>query len=159
MVKRHARLFALACLAVAVLPSHAADSWMRAQVEALPVFVRQVLPCGQWQEAGRQGTYRVVEANVHESAGSELYVQWVTEPLQGEASRTTRTLAFPELNDDHRQYRFDSLQCRSRGAGIEITVKARYEHDEDDRLHTFAVRVEPGGSYRMTEAGARRGRK
>lgn len=159
MVKRHARLFALACLAVPVLPSHAAGSWMRAQVEALPVFVRQVLPCGQWQEADRQGTYRMVEANVHEGAGSALYVQWVTDPLQGEASRTTKTLAFPELNDDHRQYRFDSLQCRSRGAAIEITVKARYEHDEDDRLHTFTVRVEPGGSYRVTETGARRGRK
>ncbi|MDE5152332.1 hypothetical protein PYL79_21885, partial [Paenibacillus larvae subsp. larvae] len=104
MVSPHARLFALACMALAVLPSHAADSWMRAQVEALPAFVRQVLPCGQWQEAGRQGTYRVVEANVHEGAGSELYVQWVTDPLQGEASRTTKTLAFPELNDDHRQY-------------------------------------------------------
>jgi hypothetical protein len=159
MVKRHARLFTLACLTAVLSSAHAADSWMRAQVEALPVFVRQVLPCGQWQEAGRQGTYRVVEANVHESAGSELYVQWVTEPLQGEASRTTRTLAFPELNDDHRQYRFDSLQCRSRGAAIEITVKARYEHDEDDRLRTFTVRVQPGGSYRVAEAGARRGRK
>ncbi len=159
MGKRHARLFALACLAVAVLPSHAADSWMRAQVEALPVFVRQVLPCGQWQEAARQGTYRVVEANVHEGAGSELYVQWVTEPLQGDPSRVTKTIAFPELNDDHRQYRFDSLQCRSRGAAIEITVKARYEHDEDDRLRTFTVRVQPGGSYRVAEAGARRGRK
>ncbi|AVS75772.1 hypothetical protein [Paracidovorax cattleyae] len=158
MVKRHAILLALAGFAAVPASTHAAESWMRAQVEALPASVRQVLPCGQWTEASRQGTYRVVEANVNEGAGSELYVQWVTDPLQGEPSRVTKTVAFSELNDDHSQYRFESVQCRARGAAIEITVKARYEHDEDDRLRTFNVRVEPGGGYRVNEAGARKRR-
>lgn len=158
MVKRHARLFTLACLTAGLSSAHAADSWMRAQVEALPASVRQVLPCGQWTQASRQGTYRVVEANVNEGAGSELYVQWVTDPLQGDPSRVTKTVAFSELNDDRSQYRFESVQCRARGAAIEITVKARYEHDEDDRLRTFNVRVEPEGGYRVNEAGARKRR-
>ncbi|WCM93865.1 hypothetical protein M5C99_03810 [Acidovorax sp. NCPPB 2350] len=152
-------LGALAGAVAALSTAHAADSWMRPQVEALPAFVRQVLPCGQWTQGERQGSWRVVNADVHEGAGSELYVQWLTDPLQGEPSRITKTLAFPELNDDHRQYRFESLQCRAAGAAIEITVKARYEHDEDDRLRTFTVRVEPGGGYRVRESGARRGPK
>ncbi|BFO57494.1 hypothetical protein [Acidovorax sacchari] len=159
MVKRHATLLALACFAALPAATRAAESWMRAQVEALPASVRQVLPCGQWAEASRQGTYRVVEANVNEGAGSELYVQWVSDPLQGDPSRITKTVAFPELNDDHSQYRFESVQCRARGAAIEITVKARYEHDEDDRLRTFSVRVEPGGSYRLLETPVRRNRR
>lgn len=159
MVRRPTKQLFFAALVIAFPMAHAADSWMRPQVETLPAAIRQVLACGQWTQASRQGSYRVVEANVHEDAGSELYVQWVTDPLQGDPSRVTRTLAFPELNDDHGQYRFDSVQCRARGGAIEVTVKARYEHDEDDRLRTFTVRVEPGGTYRVSETGARRGRK
>lgn len=130
--------------------ANASDSLLKAQVESLPILVQKVETCGAWTQADRAGYYRVVVVDVHEGAGSEIYVQWLTQPTQEARSELVRTLAFPELNDDHSQYAIQEMRCRKVGSGIEIAIKAQYEHDTVEKTHAIRVLVKAAGTYAIS---------
>lgn len=92
----------------------------------------------------------MVVVDVHEGAGSEIYVQWLTQPTQEARSELVRTLAFPELNDDHSQYAIQEMRCRKVGSGIEIAIKAQYEHDTVEKTHAIRVLVKAAGTYAIS---------
>lgn len=155
MVKR---LALLACLALP-LGASPADSLLRSQVESLPIHVQKVETCGAWTQADRAGYYRVVVVDVHEGAGSEIYVQWIAQPTHERRSELVRPLAFPELNDDHSQYAIQEMRCKKVGSGIEIAIKAQYEYDTVEKTHAIRVLVKAAGSYAisgMARSGKRR---
>lgn len=130
--------------------ANASDSLLKAQVESLPIHVQKVETCGAWSQADRAGYYRVVVVDVHEGAGSEIYVQWLTQPTQERRPELVRTLAFPELNDDHSQYAIQEMRCRKVGSGIEIAIKAQYEHDTVEKTHAIRVLVKAAGTYAIS---------
>lgn len=130
--------------------ANASDSLLKAQVESLPILVQKVETCGAWTQADRAGYYRVVVVDVHEGAGSEIYVQWLTQPTQERRPELVRTLAFPELNDDHSQYAIQEMRCRKVGSGIEIAIKAQYEHDTVEKTHAIRVLVKAAGTYAIS---------
>ncbi|WCM87674.1 hypothetical protein [Acidovorax sp. NCPPB 3576] len=130
--------------------ANASDSLLKAQVESLPIHVQKVETCGAWTQADRAGYYRVVVVDVHEGAGSEIYVQWIAQPTHERRSELVRTLAFPELNDDHSQYAIQEMRCKKVGSGIEIAIKAQYEHDTVDKTHAIRVLVKAAGTYAIS---------
>ncbi|GKS92859.1 hypothetical protein [Acidovorax sp. SUPP2825] len=142
----------IALMAFLALPlgATASESLLTRQVESLPLSVQKVETCGAWTQADRAGYYRVVVVDVHEGAGSEIYVQWLTQPTQERRSELVRTLAFPELNDDHSQYAIQAMRCRKVGSGIEIAIKAQYEHDTVEKTHAIRVLVKAAGTYAIS---------
>ncbi|GKS84892.1 hypothetical protein AVMA1855_12090 [Acidovorax sp. SUPP1855] len=142
----------IALMAFLALPlgATASESLLTRQVESLPLSVQKVETCGAWTQADRAGYYRVVVVDVHEGAGSEIYVQWLTQPTQERRSELVRTLAFPELNDDHSQYAIQEMRCRKVGSGIEIAIKAQYEHDTVEKTHAIRVLVKAAGTYAIS---------
>jgi len=145
--------FILVALLALPLCANASDSLLKAQVESIPVYVQKVETCGAWTRGEQTGYYRVVVVDVNEGGGSEIYVQWLTYPTQGRKPEVVRTLAFPELNDDHSQYTIQSMRCKKAGSGIEIAIQAQYEHDTVDRTHAIRVRVKAAGTYAISGIG------
>lgn len=142
----------IALMAFLALPlgATASESLLTRQMESLPLSVQKVETCGAWSQADRAGYYRVVVVDVHEGAGSEIYVQWLTQPTQERRPELVRTLAFPELNDDHSQYAIQEMRCRKVGSGIEIAIKAQYEHDTVEKTHAIRVLVKAAGTYAIS---------
>lgn len=120
-------------------------------VQKLPVEIRTVTTCGEWEYEGKSGYYRLVIGDVYHGAGTEVYVQWVIAPTQDKSQEVLTTLAFPELNDDHAQYYFETAECLKVGRNQHIKLKGSYEHDEVDREHEITIRLINVGRYELRE--------
>ena len=129
----------------------ASENFMLTPVENLPLSIRQVSRCGAWQEGGRSGYFRVVVGDVAEGAGSELYIQVVTDAGQETPSSLVRTIPVSELNDDHAQYYFKSVECVKAGRFYQVNVRALYEHDDVERTHYFSIRLVEADRYQFLE--------
>lgn len=158
MVRKAVLIFFL--LASVAKPLLALESIQLDKASALPVEFRLVTSCGQWHAGGKQGYYRLVVADVYGGAGSELYVQWIEQATQETPPAVVKTLAFPELNDDHRQYDFRTVECARKGGAPYVRATATYEHDETDKTHEIWIRLVDIGRYQLSEtvrpAGATR---
>jgi desulfoferrodoxin (superoxide reductase-like protein) len=120
-------------------------------VATLPIEYRIVKRCGQWQAGDRMGYYRVIVGDVYHGAGSELYVQWIEEATQEKPAVLVKTLGFAELNDDHGQYDFESVDCEQRSGRTTIRARATYEHDEPDQVRDISIQLLDIGKYRLTQ--------
>ena len=121
------------------------------KVQALRIEVRSVKSCGTWEVDGRSGHYRLVIADVYNGAGSELYVQWVIDATQEKAAVVLQTVPIRELNDDHSQYDFLSVDCERKGKASYVRARAHFEHDERPKVHVFAIRLLGVGRYELKE--------
>lgn len=120
-------------------------------VQALPLNYRIIKTCGDWKVKNTHGYYRLVVADVDDGAGSEVYVQWITNPTSEQKSKLIKTLAFSELNNDHSQYLVQTATCEKRGGFVNVTIKASYEHDEKDLVHHFSIKLIDIGKYELRE--------
>lgn len=150
MVKRF--LPVLWLLAAIGQPAHAIESMLLDRVAALPIEYRLVKSCGSWQADGKEGYYRIIVGDVYDGAGSEIYVQWIEQATQEKHASLIRTLAFPELNNDHQQYYFLSVECEKKGRHTYVKAKATYEHDEADEVHGISIRLLDIGRYELSRS-------
>ncbi|MCK6422732.1 MAG: hypothetical protein L6Q73_17740 [Aquabacterium sp.] len=139
-----------AVTAALTLPAQAAQSILVDQVAGLSVVWRSVQRCGAWKADGRAGYFRVIVGDVSDGAGSELYVQRVAHATQQQGPVVVGTASISELNDDHAQYDFQSVECRREGRSTLVQVVATFEHDEDDRRHLIALRLTDAGQYKLS---------
>ena len=72
----------------------AAESLQFDKVSALPLEFRLLKSCGSWQADGKRGYYRIIVADVHDGAGSELYVQWIAQATQDAHPVVVKPLGF-----------------------------------------------------------------
>lgn len=122
----------------------------------LPTSIKQITRCGTWQRDNQSGYVQLVLGEVNSGAGTELYVQWISDPMQeDEPAKLVRTIGFPELNDDHAQYYFTSIECFTKQKIIHIKVSGQFEHDEDNRTHHFLIKLVDVGRYQLTEVAPR----
>jgi hypothetical protein len=119
-------------------------------VNKLPVELSLVKNCGSWEAGGKHGDYRMIVADVYNGVGNELYVQWI-ETKAGSSRHLLTTLAFPELNNDHAQYAFESVSCGEKGKRVSIEIKASFEHDEDGEVHDISIELIDIGKYRLVD--------
>jgi hypothetical protein len=119
-------------------------------VNKLPVELSLVKTCGSWQADGKHGDYRMIVADVYNGVGNELYVQWIEAKVDSSRHLLT-TLAFPELNNDHAQYTFESVSCREKGNRVSIEIKASFEHDENGEVHDILIELIDVGKYRLVD--------
>ncbi|MFC5472463.1 hypothetical protein [Paraherbaspirillum soli] len=126
-------------------------SSLLSKAEKLPIEMRIVRNCGNWQYGNKNGYYRLIIGDVYDGAGSEIYVQWITNPTQEKKSELIKTLAFPELNDDHAQYYFKSVDCKKIGKSTYVKLKALLEHDQIDKVHNISIKLIDIGSYKIIE--------
>ena len=145
-------------LAMFLAPCQAVQSQLATQVEELAVGWRIVKRCGSWQAQGRDGHYRIVVGDVYDGAGSELYVQWVTQATQEQSAVVVKTVSIAELNDDHNQYDVESVDCLGRGRSTWVRVRATQEHDEGRRWRDITIRLRDGGGYSLDQVVRRSGR-
>lgn len=129
--------------------AHADQSSLLGTVAKLPIEIRTVTTCGAWKYKGQSGHYRLIVGDVYQGAGTEVYVQWVIAPTQDKSQEVLTTLAFPELNDDHAQYYFDTAECLKIGKSYYIKLRGSYEHDEDDKRHEILIRLIDVGRYEV----------
>jgi hypothetical protein len=119
--------------------------------EHLPVSIREVKRCGTWQSKDQQGYYRILVGDVYDGAGSELYIQLVTDPGQNEPSKIIKTIPISELNNDHAQYYFQSVECVSSRKATNIIVNTLFEHDEKEKNHQFSITMIDVDRYQLIE--------
>ncbi len=119
--------------------------------QTLPVAIRSVKSCGAWEAEGRNGQFRLIVADVSDGVGSELYVQWITVPTKDKPPAVVQTVAIRELNDDHAQYDFLSVDCEQKGKASYVRARAYFEHDERPKVHIFSIRLFGMGQYELTE--------
>jgi hypothetical protein len=119
-------------------------------VNKLPLEVSLVKNCGSWEAGGKHGDYRMIVANVSNGVGNELYVQWI-EVKKDSSRHLLTTLAFPELNNDHAQYAFESVSCAQKGKRVSIEIKASFEHDEGGEVHDISIELVDVGTYRLVD--------
>lgn len=131
--------------------AHAVESTLLGDVEKLPIHYRIVKTCGNWKAENKDGYYRLIVGDVYAGAGSEIYVQWITNATQENHAELIKTLAFPELNNDHAQYSFQSADCRNEGKFTYIKAKALYEHDEGDQIHDISIKLIDIGKYQLSD--------
>lgn len=129
--------------------SYALESMWLDEVSKLSVDYRIVSACGSWKAEDREGYYRLVLADVYRGAGSEIYVQWISNPTQEKDAEVVKTLTFPELNNDHSQYSFQTAECKKIGKFTYIKAKASYEHDEEDLIHNISIKLIDIGKYEL----------
>lgn len=141
-------------LLCAVPSANAIQSQFFDAVKALPAELSLVKTCGAWEADGQKGTLRMIVADVMNGVGNELYVQWIAE--ENTTRRLLETLAFPELNDDHGQYTFQTVSCEQRESGVVITVVADYEHDENGQKHEISIELAGVGKYRLSDSSKSR---
>jgi hypothetical protein len=156
MVRSVLSALILACVAPA---SWALESTLRDKVTALPIEFRTVHSCGSWAEGGRFGYVRVIVGDVYDGAGSEVYLQWIEQATQDRHPAVVSTTPVRELNDDHSQYTVESVACERRGRETVVKLRATYEHDTADRMHTITVRLGAVGHYRLGQQGVQRAGK
>jgi hypothetical protein len=130
---------------------YAIESTLLGEVEKLPIHYRIVKTCGNWKAENKDGYYRLIIGDVYDGAGSEIYVQWITNPTQEKHSELIKTLAFPELNNDHSQYSFQSADCKKEGKYTFIKAKALYEHDEGEQIHDISIKLIDVGKYQLSD--------
>ena len=128
----------------------AIESTLLGDVEKLPIHYRIVKTCGNWKAENKDGYYRLIVSDVYDGAGSEIYVQWITNATQEKHAELIKTLAFPELNNDHAQYSFLSADCKSEGKYTYIKAKALYEHDENGQIHDISIKLIDIGKYQLS---------
>jgi hypothetical protein len=143
-------IFSITCIFLSQSAS-AVESLLLGEIEQLPINVRIVKTCGAWQADNRDGYYRLIVGDVYDGAGSEIYVQWITNATQDKKSELVNTLAFPELNNDHLQYSIQSADCKKVGKSTVITAKALFEHDENDQVHELSIRLIDIGKYQLSD--------
>ena len=146
MIKKIILLLACVCLSQSAC---ALESLLRFEVEELPIAFRIVKNCGSWHDDDREGYLRVIVGDVYDGAGSEIYLQWITNPTQEKKSELVKTLTFPELNNDHLQYSILSAGCKNIGKSTVITVKALFEHDENDQVRVLKIKLIGIGKYQL----------
>lgn len=144
------RLLPIICLLGSVA-SAGTNSYLMADVEKLPIDIRIIRNCGNWQHEGQEGYYRLIVGDVHEAAGSELYVQWISNPSQERRSAIVTTTPIIELNDDHNQYYLSSVECKTVGKSTYIMVTGLYEHDQGNQIHKISVKLFGLGKYKLDE--------
>jgi len=127
------------------------ESFLLGAVENLPTSLRIVKTCGNWQYGQQEGYYRLIIGDVHNGAGSEVYVQFITNPDQNTASKLIKTLAFSELNNDHSQYYFQSIDCSTVGKFTYVNVTGQYEHDEIPKMHHISIKLIDMNHYQLVE--------
>jgi hypothetical protein len=120
-------------------------------VTQLPTAITQISRCGTWRQNNQSGYVQLVLGEVNSGAGTELYVRWISDPTQDEPAKLVRTIGFPELNDDHAQYYFTSVECSTNRKIIHIKVSAQFEHDEHNRTHHFLIKLVDIGRYQLAE--------
>lgn len=120
-------------------------------VENLPASFRIVKHCGNWRHAQQEGYYRLIVGDVYGGAGSEVYVQLMTNPEQDAPSKVIKTLSFPELNNDHSQYYFSSADCSKVKEITYVNLKGTYEHDEVEKTHYISIKLIDMDHYQITE--------
>jgi hypothetical protein len=145
----------VAALVSFAAPSHAINSQLLREVSALPTEYRIVQRCGEWRQGDRVGYHRVVVGDVYNGAGSELYVQWIEQSMPDRAPTVVKTLAVRELNDDHGQYDFESVDCEQRSDRTTIRARATYEHDEPGQVHDISIQLLEVGKYRLSQSVVR----
>jgi len=131
--------------------ANAIESTLLGDVEKLPVHYRVVKTCGNWTAENKNGYYRLIVGDVYDGAGSEIYVQWITNATQEKHAEIIKTLAFPELNNDHSQYSFQSADCKREGKSTYIKARALYEHDEGDKIHDISIKLIDIGKYQLSD--------
>lgn len=129
--------------------SNAVESNLLNEVNKLPIEYRIIKTCGNWQAENKDGYYRLIVGDVYDGAGSEIYVQWITNATQEKHSELIKTLTFPELNNDHSQYSFQSADCKKEGKFTYIKAKALYEHDEGNQIHNISIKLIDIGKYEL----------
>jgi hypothetical protein len=135
--------------------SNAVESNLLNEVNKLPIEYRIIKTCGNWQAENRDGYYRLIVGDVYDGAGSEIYVQWITNATQEKHSELIKTLTFPELNNDHSQYSFQSADCKKEGKFTYIKAKALYEHDEGNQIHNISIKLIDIGKYELHDKVSR----
>ncbi len=143
-------IFVLSCVCLSQSAT-AIESQLYGEVDQLPINIRIVKSCGAWQSDNRDGYYRLIVGGVYDGAGSEIYVQWITNATQEKKSELVKTLAFPELNNDHAQYSIQSADCKKVGKSTVITAKALFEHDENDQVHEMSIKLIDIGKYQLSD--------
>lgn len=133
----------------------AVESTLLNQVEQLPINYNTVKTCGSWHADDKDGYYRLVVGDVYDGAGSEVYVQWITNATQEKHAELVKTLAFKELNNDHLQYLITNADCQKDGKSWTIKLKASFEHDEHDEVHRISIKLIDIGAYQLTDKVAR----
>ena len=135
--------------------SNAVESNLLNEVNKLPIEYRIIKTCGNWQAENKDGYYRLIVGDVYDGAGSEIYVQWITNATQEKHSELIKTLTFPELNNDHSQYSFQSADCKKEGKFTYIKAKALYEHDEGNQIHNISIKLIDIGKYELHDKVSR----
>lgn len=122
------------------------------EVKKIPLEYRTIKTCGTWKAENKDGYYRIVVADVYDGAGSEIYAQWITNTTQERKSELIKTLAFPELNNDHSQYSIQTIDCKTKGKFTHIKLKALHEHDETNRIHNISIKLIDVGKYKYQDS-------
>lgn len=124
----------------------------------LPPEVQQVATCGQWKVGKDSGYYRFIVVTVSGGAGTEVYVQKIEIANATSSSlRILETTTFPQLNNDHSQYYFDTARCGQSGHRHFVELTGTYEHDEEDVEHLVRIYLDPSMPYRVTNKTRKRG--
>ena len=118
------------------------------QVAALDTRVKSVIRCGNWEESGVFGYYRVVLVDYFD-VGTEIYVQRISTGMtpSGKAIESVvETISFPEFNNDHAEYYLEHPVCQEIKNGIALRINAlsgneQIKEDDGKRKVTITVRA------------------
>jgi hypothetical protein len=149
-----------------VAAAEATDLTLRSAVDRIDASIQSVLTCGFWEYGGERGQFRI--ATGYGYGHSELYVQWIADPVEYPAKKEERrsnylvmkTVGLEEFDNYESATDISTPVCKKVGKDYQIVFRTENHHEDPPVKSTVTITLydEPG-KYKLTEKPVLKPRK